>query len=325
MENKRLDYLDSARGFALLGVIIGHIYKSDNILITWIYSFHVPLFFIISGSLLYYKDTVNKNLLSLTINRVKSILIPYIIFCFINIVFELILRPSLETAKWGILQTGVLFGIGATWFLPALFISEMLFILIHKYIKSAIIKRTIISILFLIPFVFKSNHIIVTVMFRSLTSLGYISIGYYIFRYINKLDISWLGIISIFITSVILSKVNGNVDLYSLSYNNPILYLICGVIGSILILLTLRKLNNFNTKYLTYFGLNSIIIMATHQNIIRVCQIILNNNLKDFIGGTLVLLIIFILEVPLVYIVNNYLPFMLGRSSHKKEIRVIVE
>lgn len=325
MDKKRLDYLDSARGFALLGVIIGHIYKSDNVLIRWIYSFHVPLFFIISGSLLYYKDTVNKNLLSLTINRIKSILIPYIIFCFINIVFELILSPSLETAKWGILQMGVLFGIGATWFLPALFISEMLFILIYKYINSERIKCTIISILFVIPFVFKSNHIIVTVIFRSLTSLGYIFIGYYIFRYINKLDISWISIIGIFITSVILSEVNGNVDLYSLRYNNPILYLVCSIIGSILILSTLKKLNNFNTKYLNYLGLNSIVIMATHQNIIRICQIILNSNLGDFIGGTLVLVITFILEMPLVYIVNSYLPFMLGRSSHKKELKVIVE
>ena len=79
MDKKRLDYLDSARGFALFGVIIGHIYKSDNVLIRWIYSFHVPLFFIISGSLLYYKDTVNKNLLSLTINRIKSILTNFIL------------------------------------------------------------------------------------------------------------------------------------------------------------------------------------------------------------------------------------------------------
>ena len=58
-KNEKLDYLDSTRGVALLGGIIGHIF--DNC--TWIYSFHVPVFFIISGYLLYYKDTLNKTLL----------------------------------------------------------------------------------------------------------------------------------------------------------------------------------------------------------------------------------------------------------------------
>ncbi|MCC3671316.1 acyltransferase family protein [Terrisporobacter mayombei] len=61
MNNKnRLYYLDNTRGFALLGVVIGHIYESNNAFINWIYSFHVPLFFIISGALLYYKDSINK-------------------------------------------------------------------------------------------------------------------------------------------------------------------------------------------------------------------------------------------------------------------------
>ena len=42
--NKIVYYLDSDRGFALLGVIIGHIYQRNNTLITWIDSFQVPLF-----------------------------------------------------------------------------------------------------------------------------------------------------------------------------------------------------------------------------------------------------------------------------------------
>lgn len=318
--NKRLYYLDSARGFALLSVIIGHIYQPNNALITWIYSFHVPLFFIISGILLYYKDTVNKSFLGLISSRIKSILIPYLMFCLVNIIFEIILNPSLTTIKWTILQTITFFGIGATWFLPALFISEIIFILINKYINSKFIKFVITSILITIPCIFKSNNIILTVMFRSLTSLGFISIGYYIFPYINKVDLSWVNILCIFITSILLSGINGNVDLYSLKYNNPIIYLLCGVIGSVLILFTLKKFNNFNSKYLTYFGLNSIVIMATHQNIIKVCQIVSNNNLKDILGGTLLLITIIILEIPLVYIVNKYLPFMLGRLNCNKQL-----
>lgn len=327
MDNsKRLYYLDNARGLSILCVMIGHIYSGDNALITWIYSFHVPLFFIISGALLYYKNIVNKNFFDLTISRIKSILIPYIMFSIVNILFEIILKPSLETLKWTLIQTITLFGIGGpTWFLPALFIGEILFISINKCVNNKFSKFIIINTLFIIPFIFKSNHIIVTVILRSLTSLGYIAIGYYIFRYLIKVDLSWLSLTLIFISSLILSKINGKVNLYLLHYNNPILYLISATIGSILIILTLKKLNNFNIKYLTYFGLNSIIIMATHQNLMRVCQIILKNNLEGFFVETFLLIIIIILEVPLVYIINNYLPFMIGKSNYKKRLETIID
>lgn len=322
-DNKRLGYLDNARGLALLGVIVGHIGKifpHDSILIMWIYSFHIPLFFIISGALLYYKDTVNKRFLGLIISRIKSILLPYIMFCLVNIIFNLILNPSLETLRWTTLQTITLFGIDATWFLPALFISEIIFILINKYLNSKFVKFILTSILFIIPFIFKSNHIILMVLLRSLTSLGYISIGFYIFRYINKVEISWLKILCIFTASIALSKINGFVDLYSLNYNDPILYSLCGIIGSILILFTFKKLSNYNIRYLTFLGLNSIVVMATHQNIIKICRIILNNNLKDSFEGITLLVIVCILEFPIVYIVNNYLPFMLGKSKPKKNL-----
>lgn len=42
-------------------------------------------------------------------------------------------------------------------------------------------------------------------------------------------------------------------------------------------------------------------------------KIILNNNLKGLVRGTIVLITIFILEIPLIYLVNNYLQFMLGK------------
>ena len=52
MENltkKRLNYLDYAKGIGILLVVLGHIY--NNSVKLWIYSFHMPLFFIISGYL----------------------------------------------------------------------------------------------------------------------------------------------------------------------------------------------------------------------------------------------------------------------------------
>ena len=99
-------------------------------------------------------------------------------FCLVNIVFEIFLSPSIETIKWTVIQTITLFGIGTTWYLPSLFISEVIFILIHKYIGNKFSKFILVSLLFIMPFIFNSNHVILTVLFRSLTSLGYIFNNY---------------------------------------------------------------------------------------------------------------------------------------------------
>ena len=52
---KRVDYLDYAKGIAIILVVLGHIFSGGNIK-TYIYSFHMPLFFIISGYLFNYSN-----------------------------------------------------------------------------------------------------------------------------------------------------------------------------------------------------------------------------------------------------------------------------
>ena len=42
---KRIHYLDYAKGIAIILVVLGHIFSGGNIK-TYIYSFHMPLFFI---------------------------------------------------------------------------------------------------------------------------------------------------------------------------------------------------------------------------------------------------------------------------------------
>lgn len=53
----RINWIDCIKGIGIYFVILGHIYKCNNIGI-WIYSFHMPLFFILSGYLIADKLTV---------------------------------------------------------------------------------------------------------------------------------------------------------------------------------------------------------------------------------------------------------------------------
>ncbi len=47
-EGKRIHWIDIARGMAMDLVVIGHL-GLKNQFVQWIYSFHMPLFFILSG------------------------------------------------------------------------------------------------------------------------------------------------------------------------------------------------------------------------------------------------------------------------------------
>lgn len=48
---ERIAYVDAARGLAILCVVLGHLYPGDGI-VQYISSFHVPVFFILSGLLM---------------------------------------------------------------------------------------------------------------------------------------------------------------------------------------------------------------------------------------------------------------------------------
>ena len=57
---KEHDYsIDIARGIACLLVIIGHISSTPSQVNVWIYAFHMPLFFIISGLIINTKEPID--------------------------------------------------------------------------------------------------------------------------------------------------------------------------------------------------------------------------------------------------------------------------
>ena len=84
----RLIYIDVARGLAILFVVIGHMnqFYRDNLgienpqMLAFIYTFHMPLFFIISGMLFSEKSYRETSFFCFVIKKIKSLIIPYIFF-----------------------------------------------------------------------------------------------------------------------------------------------------------------------------------------------------------------------------------------------------
>ena len=317
---EKINYIDYSKGIAILFVIFGHVYSGNNIATTWIYSFHIPLFFIISGFLL--KLNKNKDTKSMILKKFKSLMVPYILFSIINIVgFYLIKDLSYEVFKGNIFNTITLFGIGALWFLPALFISETLFLFeknnISKNKYKALFYISIVFIIAIFIFVSKGNYTnvigkLTIVLVRSMVALFFINIGYYLYKVISKINFKIYQILILIVISIIFSILNGYVDLWGVQFNNLPLYVFNSIIGSLLIIAITKKINH--SKVLKFLGQNTLIIMATHQLIL---QAILKSSLIKYLNNIMIIFIILLLEYPLIKIINKYLPFMLRKKREK--------
>ena len=126
---QRISYIDSVKGFSILLIVLGHIIPNSG-LKTWIYTFHVPIFLIISGILIAEKCKKSQKI------EVKKqffkLIYPYITFSFAVLIKDII-KNILENKAIinGIfindfIKTLTLEGYGTLWFLPILFFAEVI-------------------------------------------------------------------------------------------------------------------------------------------------------------------------------------------------------
>ena len=78
----RIVEFDIAKGIGIILVVIGH-QNIPHSVTNWIFSFHMPLFFILSG----FFFSSKKKFYEIFKRRVKSLIIPYVFFYALNFVF----------------------------------------------------------------------------------------------------------------------------------------------------------------------------------------------------------------------------------------------
>lgn len=249
------------------------------------------------------------------IKKFKSIMLPYILFSIFNILsYGIIGKLPSNSVKLSVIYTISLFGINAVWFLGTLFISENLFFLINK--KNSNIYKELLcygALIIITLASFKLTYgIIVHLLSRITIALFFINFGYYYFNIINKINFKSYNIICLLMISSLLAQVNGKVDLWSLKFNNLFLYVFNSITGSLAIIFMMKKINR--SKVLDFLGQNTLIIMATHQLIIKS---ILATSIGTKLNKLVLLCLVLIIEYPIIKIINRYLPFMLGKKRIK--------
>lgn len=283
---KREEYIDIAKAIGIILVVAAHIIevaKLENInyLIKGIYSFHMPLFFFISGICLSLNKESKKTTLKEKIKKISlKLLLPYFIWSFIY----MFLSNTLFKTK-NLITTFTFRGLAPLWFLAALAFCEVIFFIIKNFTKKENESKTLIIIClisFLLSYIlnqkiiyefFNNSHYLVNSIYifigRFLYSFpilttGYLLNEYHAFEKIKKKNFSIiLGIILLSIAIYITYKTNLKVNLHLFKISSIITFMISSLLGSFSIILLSK---NIKDKYhlLKKIGKNSLAIMILH-------------------------------------------------------------
>lgn len=268
MNSARIPLFDVAKGIGIISVVIGHS-MTKCFLRDCIFSYHIALFFFLSGCLFVSGKYIFSTLLS---ERVKSLLVPLLIFLildrvlnnlFYNVpIFKFVTEQSLPDVLW---------------FIPVLFLSELSFFLIQKVVSKnkIILLSTLLSMALVTFILFKSSITVSYSLDVVPIATFYYGVGYLAKEFYHKnvnmfhrlAEHSYLLICLPILVIVVFTYItDSSVDLRwrSLPSISHIFIAFAGI-ALILILSNICLGNRYLKSILSFWGRNSLIVMCTHM------------------------------------------------------------
>jgi len=315
----RINWLDNLKALGIFLVIFGHMLPNSH-LRQYIYSFHIPLFFFVSG---YLFDRSKYNFGQFFRKKFSTLMIPYLFFATLSFLFWFFIVRNLSISGWALAidplkpLIGILYGIGSgdwrvpmnapLWFLPCLFIVETVFYFVNNryyLIIFAVLGYLVTFLPFRLPW--SSDVAFAAIVFYGMG------------HFYKDTWMSHKALPLLFTFHFAFCFLNSPVDMNDLLYGNIFYFYISAYLG-VLFYSTLCKIIKKN-RVITYVGSNTIIIIG----LVGIARFILNGlsytlfGIKHIeqlgLGFTLAATIVQIsLIIPVIYCINKWFPFILGR------------
>lgn len=317
---KRIDWIDYAKGLGIILMVMGHYQYLNSDINKWIFSFHMPLFFLISGFL-----TSSRNIEcgKYIIKRFKLLFIPFFLFGFITYLLSFIIGKGYPIQEF-ILNIFNNRGAGM-WFLHTLFLVNIMYLILYRLSK---LKKFILWIILIVTSYFSSKYNIHLPLRAEVIPicLSFFLLGDILKPEILKLEklnnyaLYTFAILSL-ITNIILVSYSNRMDIAE-NRTGGYLFIITAITGIIpilslsLILARLKSYCRYIKNILKFCSINAIIILIFHPYIfsfINKSFVSLGHNPDSIIAHYFVIITEIIILYPLVKIINNYLPFLLGK------------
>lgn len=274
---ERVSWIDMAKGYGVLFVIYAHL--GVDFLWTWMYSFHLPLFFFLSG----YVFNANRKFTEFVAKKCKNILVPYFSLGIPMVLFEVVKsvykgafseQAVLVLVRDYLLQRRL----WTLWYIACLFWLNILFYILVKICKAEwqiAIVSVFMPILGLIYY--KSGgpvlpwNVDVCAM-----AIPFFYVGYIYKCYGQNVDAKLenknakrtvfivFALLNVLCWRLSLDETGLGLEMFQSNYGNPVFTYMAAFAGIICVVLISKK---FVILPVRYIGENSMLYYAWHQSI----------------------------------------------------------
>jgi fucose 4-O-acetylase-like acetyltransferase len=305
MKSSRVSWIDYARGIAIILVCYRHVFEGSKeagipvgnynfleYINIFLYSFRMPLFFIISGIFIT-QSLQKKGIRSYLENRARSILYPYFVWGFIQLSLQIIFTKYTNGHPTIGSYLNLFYlprEVAQFWYLYALFNVSILYALSKYYLKFTAIHNMILGIiLFYISSVIYNQNIKTGPIFDIFHYYIFFSIGDFVSNYLldqknKKYFESGKSVLLMCIPFIcvqiyfLLQNLNHSTSKYMyVEFRQPIIFLFIALVGCAFVISLTFYLQKKNTlKFLLILGKNSLYIYVVHVIVFACVRIILS-------------------------------------------------
>lgn len=332
---KRIEWVDSLKGFGIFCVTFGHL-ACNYLLETHIYSFHMFLFFFLSGFL---HNNSQGNFKKYISKKTKALFVPFLLWNFLSCFVGLLLGETVyESIRLFFLLDGAMCWNAPIWFLLLLYIVSVIFFFIEKYIPYG--KHLSIPLLVTLWVLVSENNIFLKLNIVPVCLLFYI-FGNIFKQFYDKYNetIHKKHKILFFAAFLFLSMnilfgliLNKRITFTGADFGNVFYCCIAAASGVLFYLILFENTRFLKTnKVLSYLGKNSLIIMATQYWFFMlydaISERLLNGSIRHY-RNTLKALVISIITITLICSIVELLKkisvrnHMLGKISTWFGVRI---
>ena len=323
VQDNRFEWVDWMKALGIYLVVLGHFYSVGE---KFIYVFHVPLFFVISGFL-------NKKETDVMIFWRKlwyNLAVPMLLMAIVNFVYHCILQLckgafSPIDAYWFVrnLAFGMVAGLDTLWFVYTLILLKIIYQFCHYdrlLFALTIVLLALASIynnsnLSGYPFFLKeSNAILDLCLAYPFFAFGVLMRNYK--EMLNALNNKHILIVlfacGLFLVSLC-GTYNGYVGLFACDYGGNLFLFLVGSFAGIVMIWALSKLFGCAPKTIAVISRGTIIILGFHKMLIDLARTCFSPSIFDIVFATMITL----LFIPMIFAIEYYFPLLAGKYRIK--------
>lgn len=275
----RYMFVDTAKAIALYLVIVGHTVPSDSNFFHFIFAFHMPAFFFLSGYCMEKKEELFS---CYCIKKGRALLIPYFIFSLLGLLImavfpnDWLVQTSWQDYLVRYIYIAQPYALGSVWFLVCLFFSSIgSFCVLKIWSGKNAWYLLPVALVFSIAgaWLYRVSTAKLYSRYPMKMDSALMAVAFMLFGYILKKNgkfenwnkwILYAGLVTLpFVVWLFGCRLNGYVNICDCIYDHYRYYMIASLAGCLWILVIGRLLQNI--RWLRWLGANTLPMFAIHS------------------------------------------------------------